>query len=150
MASAAAAVRVLCVNDLPPGGSSGAEVHLDLLVGALRRAGDEAEVFSRPPRAGAVRMLDAWDPLARRALTAAARRIRPDVLHFHNVVRELSVSVLGAAPGVPRVLTVHDGRLLGDADGRGGALRAYQRLRAPRDAAAARRHVDEEIGRAHV
>ncbi len=138
-------MKVLCVNDLPSGGSSGTEVHLDLLVGALRRGGDEVEVFSRPPRAGAARLLDAWDPAARSALTAAADRMRPDVLHFHNVVRELSVAVLGAAPGIPRVLTAHDGRLLGDADGQGRALRAYQRLRAPVDAALVRRHVDQVL-----
>lgn len=138
-------MKVLCVNDRPPGGSSGAEVHLDLLVGALRRAGNDVEVFSRPPRSGGARLLDAWDPVARSALTRAARRMRPDVLHFHNVVRELSVSVLGAAPGVPRVLTAHDGRLLGDADGRGGPLRAYQRLRAPLDAAAVRGQVDQVL-----
>ena len=143
-------MKVLCVNDHPPGGSSGAEVHLDLLVGALRRAGNDVEVFSRPPRVGAARLLDAWDPAARSALTVAANRMRPDVLHFHNVVRELSVSVLGAAPGVPRVLTAHDGRLLGGADGRVGALRGYQRLRAPLDAAAVRRHVDQVLAVSHT
>jgi glycosyltransferase involved in cell wall biosynthesis len=138
-------LKVLCVNDLPPGGSSGAEVHLGLLVDALQRSGDEVHVFSRPPRSGAARLLDAWDPAARRALTAAAARFRPDVLHLHNVVRELSVSVLGAAPGVPRVLTAHDGRLLGDADGRGPALRAYQTLRAHLDRVVARHAVDRVL-----
>lgn len=136
---------MLCVNDLAPGASSGAEVHLALLVDALHRSGDEVQVFSRPPRAGAARLLDAWDPAARRALTAAATRFRPDVLHLHNVVRELSVSVLGAAPSVPRVLTAHDGRLLGDADGRGPVLRAYQSLRAHVDVAVAKHSVDHVI-----
>ena len=135
-------MRVLCVNDLPPGGSSGAEVHLRLLLDGLRAAGDDAHVFARPPRQGLARLADAWDPAARRQLAAEVARLDPDVLHFHNVVRELSVSVLGAAPRVPRVLTVHDGRLLGDADGAGPGLRAYQRLRAPLDAAAVRRSVD--------
>ena len=135
-------MRVLLVNDLPPGGASGAEVHLQLLADGLRRTGDDVHVLQHPPRTGAARVADAWDPGARRALAAEVARLRPDVLHFHNVVRELSVSVLGAAPGVPRVLTVHDGRLLGDADGAGRVLRAYQSLRAPVDAAVARRCVD--------
>lgn len=121
-------------------------MHLALLVDALRRAGDEVEVFTRPARTGAARALDAWDPLARRALAGVAVRLRPDVVHVHNVVRELSVSVLGAAPGVPLVLTAHDGRLLGDADGRGHLLRAYQRARASFDAAVVRRHADLVLG----
>ncbi len=136
---------MLLVNDLAPGGSSGAEVHLALLVEGLRRAGDDVDVFSRPARTGAARLADVWDPAARRALAARAREVRPDVVHAHNVVRELSVSVLGAVPDVPRVLTVHDGRLLGDADGRGHLLRAYQRGRAPFDAAVARRNVDRVL-----
>lgn len=138
-------MRVLCVNDLPAGGASGAEVHLALLIDALRRVGDEVHLFTRPPRTGPARLLDAWDPAARRALAAAVTRLRPDVLHVHNIVRELSVSVLGAAPSIPSVLTAHDGRLLGDADGHGPALRTYQRLRAPVDAAVARRTVDRVL-----
>lgn len=130
------------MNDLPPGGASGTEVHLQLLVEGLRATGDEVVVFTRPPRSGLARAADVWDPAARRALTRAAASFRPDVLHVHNVVRELSVSVLSAAPGVPKVLTVHDGRLLGDADGQRPALRAYQRARARLDAAVARRQAD--------
>jgi glycosyltransferase involved in cell wall biosynthesis len=133
-------VKVLCVNDLPPGGTSGAEVHLELLMAGLERAGDEVRLFTRPPHQGVARLADAWDPGARRALDEDVRRWQPDVLHFHNVVRELSVAVLSAAPDVPRVLTVHDGRLLGDADGQGALLRAWQRgLRAPLDRSVARR-----------
>lgn len=135
-------MRVLCVNDLPAGGSSGTEVHLALLADGLRRQGDEVEVFCRPPRTGAARVADAYDPASRRALERAVRTFRPEILHFHNVVRELSVSVLGAAPELPRVMTVHDGRLLGDADGAGPALRLWQRrVRAPLDAAVSRRRV---------
>lgn len=135
-------MRVLCVNDLPPGGTSGTEVHLALLVDGLRDRGHDVEVFSLPPRAGMGKLADVWDPRSRRALSEQAAAFRPDVLHLHNVVRELSVSVLTAAPGTPRVLTVHDGRLLGDADGQGGALRAYQRGRARLDAAVVRRRAD--------
>ncbi len=131
-------MRVLCVNDLPPGGVSGAEVHLQLLLDGLRRNGDEAIAFSRPPRSGLRRLADAWDPAARDALARAVEEFRPDVLHFHNVVRELSVAVLTAAPGTPRVTTVHDGRLLGDADGQGLALRTWQQLRGRWDSRVAR------------
>lgn len=133
-------MRVLCVNDRPPGGASGTEVHLRLLVDGLRAAGDDVEVFTGRPRSGLGRLGDTWDPRARRALEQRVAAFRPDVLHFHNVVRELSVAVLGAAPSLPRVLTVHDGRLLGDADGQGRLLRLWQgRLRAPLDARVARR-----------
>ena len=132
-------MRVLCVNDRPPGGDSGAEVHLAQLVQGLRAAGDEVEVFTGNPRAGLGRLRDSWDPGARRALEQKVEQFGPDVLHFHNVVRELSVAVLTAAPGVPRVLTVHDGRLLGDADGQQPLLRLAQRLRARHDRRVARR-----------
>lgn len=112
-------------------------MHVQLLVDGLRAAGDEVDVFTRP---SASRLLGAWDPFARRALADRVRDWRPDVVHAHNVVRELSVSVLTV--DAPTVLTVHDGRLLGDADGQGRALRTYQRLRAPLDAAVARRSVE--------
>lgn len=132
-------MRVLLVNDLPPGGASGAEVHLALLEDGLRRAGDEVDVFTGAPRSP---LLELWDPFARRRLREAVRGFRPDVVHVHNVVRELTVSVLGATGDVPVVMTAHDGRLLGDADGQRAVPRAYQRARAPFDAAVARRHVD--------
>jgi glycosyltransferase involved in cell wall biosynthesis len=141
-------VRVLVVNDLPPGGASGAEVHVELLVDGLRRGGDDVAVHTHGggARRGLSRFADAWDPAARAELDRVVREWQPDVLHFHNVVRELSAAVLGAAPHLPRVLTAHDGRLLGDADGRGAALRLYQsRLRAPVDAAVARRRVDRVL-----
>jgi glycosyltransferase involved in cell wall biosynthesis len=138
-------LRVLCVNDHPPGGASGAEVHLQLLVEGLRAAGDEVAVFHRSPHTGLGRLADAWDPVARRALARQVAAFGPDVLHFHNVVRELSVAVLTAAAGTPRVLTVHDGRLLGDADAQGGLLRGWQRRRAAVDRAVARRHGGEVL-----
>ncbi len=134
-------MRVLCVNDLPPGAASsgGVEVHLGLLIDGLRATGDDVRAFSRPPRTGAGRLADTWDPSARAALERAVEAFRPDVLHFHNVVRELSVAVLGASPGLARVLTVHDGRLLGDADGQHGLLRALQHRRGRWDGWVARR-----------
>lgn len=128
------------MNDLPPGGASGAEVHLQLLLDGLRDTGDDVRAFSRPPRTGLGRLADSWDPGARDALAREVIAFRPDVLHFHNVVRELSVAVLTAAPDVPRVTTVHDGRLLGDADGQGALLRSWQRLRGRWDREVARRH----------
>ncbi|MCU1595513.1 MAG: glycosyl transferase group 1 [Frankiales bacterium] len=134
-------MRVLCVNDLPPGGAGGTEVHLELLLEGLLATGDEARCFSRPPRTGPAKALDAWDPRARAALEREVESFRPDVLHFHNVTRELSVAVLLAAPSLPRVITVHDGRLLGDADGRSSPLRALQRARARWD-----RHVTQRSG----
>jgi glycosyltransferase involved in cell wall biosynthesis len=133
-------MRVLCVNDRPPGGDSGAEVHLELLVRGLEARGDTVEVFSGSPRAGIGRLADTWDPRACSRLEARVASFQPDVLHFHNVVRELSVAVLGAAPQTPRVMTVHDGRLLGDADGGNPALRAWQGARSRWERRYARRH----------
>lgn len=133
-------MRVLCVNDRPPGGSSGAEVHLELLVSALRAAGDVAEVFSGSSHLGLGRLRDTWDPWARRALQRRVAQFEPDVVHFHNVVRELSPAIFLAARATPRVTTVHDGRLLGDADGQGALLRRWQRLRARLDLRVARKH----------
>lgn len=135
-------MRVLCVNDFPPGGASGAEVHLDLLLEGLRASGDEVRSFCLPARTGLHRLGDVWSPAAHRALARQVDSFTPDVLHFHNVVRELSVSVLSAAPGTPRVLTAHDGRLLGDADASGGPLRTWQRLRSVWERHVARTQVD--------
>lgn len=110
-------MRVLLVNDLPPGPGSGAEVHVALLVDALEAAGDIVEVFvATTPHTGARLVLDVWDPGARRRLAAVGRSFHPDVVHHHNVLRELSVAVLGMPVGVPSVLTLHDHRLLGARD----------------------------------
>ncbi len=139
-------MRVLCVNDLPAGGASGAEVHLSLLLDGLPRAGVTAELFSGTPRRGLGRFADTWDPSAKVALERRIEAFRPDVLHFHNVVRELSTAVLLAAPHVPRVVTAHDGRLLGDADGTGALLRLWQRkVRAPIDGGVVRHRADRVL-----
>ena len=122
-------MRVLCVNDRPPGGDSGAEVHLELLVQGLEAAGDTVEVFHGTARSGFARLSDAWDPRARADLESRVAAFKPDVLHVHNVVRELSIAVLAASPTVPRVMTVHDGRLLGDADGGNPLVRTWQQAR---------------------
>jgi glycosyltransferase involved in cell wall biosynthesis len=134
-------MRVLLVNDHPPGASGGVEVHLALLCDALRQAGDEVEVASPAvDRRGLRRLRDVWDREARRQVEASAQRHRADIVHHHNVLRELSPSVLTASPGLPRVVTVHDHRLLGTPDAGVGPL---TRLGAALTAAVARRAVRE-------
>lgn len=110
-------MRVLMVNDLPIESGWGAEAHVGRLAAALETAGDDVDVFAGEiAHHGVGKALDLWDPLARRALRERAERFRPDVVHHHNVIRELSVSVLGVPAGVPTVMTVHEHRLLGIPD----------------------------------
>lgn len=105
-------MRVLLVNDLRPGPSGGAEVHVGRLADALDRAGCEVRlVVAEAPHVGWRRVLDLWDPWARRRVVEEVRRFRPDVVHLHNVLNELSASVAGC--GAPTVLTVHDSRIVG-------------------------------------
>jgi glycosyltransferase involved in cell wall biosynthesis len=107
-------MRVLLVSDEAPGPTGGTEAHLARLAAGLRAAGDEVELFTgEVHHRGAARVLDLWDPLARRALRRLAERFSPDVVHVHAFHRELSPSVLGAVPGAARVLTLHDWYLLG-------------------------------------
>lgn len=92
-------------------------MHLRRVVDGLRAARDEVLLFSAgPERTGLGKALDIWHPGERRRLAAVARRWAPDLIHFHNVARELSAAVLGAARGAPRVMTFHDHRLLGSPD----------------------------------
>jgi glycosyltransferase involved in cell wall biosynthesis len=146
-------MRVLLVNDLPPGPLGGVEVHLDRLIAALEGAGDTVEVFAGEVRhRGAGRLLDIWDPLARSRLAERAGQFRPDVVHHHNVLRELSVSVLGVPRQARQVLTCHDYRLLGAEDPGPWDVRvpAVGRLvastKARWDRSVARRNVDVVIG----
>ncbi len=105
-------MRILLVNDHPPGPSGGAEVHVGRLQEALADAGDAVELFvAAEVHRGAARVLDLWDPVARRRLAGRVAEFRPDVIHYHNILDELSTSVLGL--GVPSVVTVHDPRVLG-------------------------------------
>lgn len=110
-------MKVLHVNDHPPGdGHGGAEVFLARLVSAQRAAGHEVDVLSgdgshRGPRV----LLDVWDPSSARRLQERIAAFRPDVVHLHNVVRELSPAVLRPLP-VPTVLTVHDLRSWGGSE----------------------------------
>jgi glycosyltransferase involved in cell wall biosynthesis len=107
-------MRVLVVHDEPIAGGYGAEAYVRRLVEGLRTEGVTVDVMAGERRhRGATKALDVWDPVARRLVAARARQFRPDVIHHHNVVRELSASVLSAAPDVPAVMTLHDRRLLG-------------------------------------
>ena len=138
-------MRILFVNDLDPAAGWGAERYLSRLIDGLAAAGEEIEVFAGVVQhSGASRLLDVWDPASRRKLARAAASFRPDVVHHHNVIRELSASVLGVPRGVATVLTVHDLRLFGVPDGAASRLlRAAISLKARLDIAVARK-------RAHV
>ena len=105
-------MRVLLANDLPPGPTGGAEVHVGRLARALEGAGCAVQLLvAERPHVGWRRALDVWDPSARRRMAEEVRRFRPDVVHLHNVLNELSPAV--AATDVPTVLTVHDPRIVG-------------------------------------
>lgn len=141
-------MRVLCVNDrrVDDPAAGGAEVYLSRLVAGLRASGDDVSVFAGDvSHAGVGRVLDVWDPLARRRLAALVARQRPDVVHFHNVTRELSVASL-LVPA-PRVLTAHDMTLAGTPDPRRSAVvgAADRLVKRPLDRLVARRCVDEIV-----
>ena len=109
-------MRVLLVNDYPVTSGYGAEAFVRRLAGGLSAAGDEVSIWAGEiHHEGFGRWRDIWDPQARRRLAARVEADRPDVVHFHNVTRECSASVL-AATDVPAVMTVHDHRILGIAD----------------------------------
>jgi glycosyltransferase involved in cell wall biosynthesis len=145
-------VRVLLVNDRSPAAGSGVEVHLGVLAGALEVAGDTVEMFAGEiAHRGPGRVLDVWDPWARRALRRKAQGFRPDVVHHHNVVRELSVSVLGVPQSAACVLSVHDVRLLTGAEGIPPPIAVLplalaKRAKGVMDRSVARRTVDVAIG----
>jgi glycosyltransferase involved in cell wall biosynthesis len=105
------------VNDYPAGNAyGGAEVYLERLIDAQRARGDEVELLcADEPRSGLARVRDLWDPSAHRRLREQVRAFRPDVVHFHNVARELSAAVLLPVPAA-RVMTVHDMRWLGGSE----------------------------------
>jgi len=110
-------VRVLHVNDYPPGeGYGGAELFVQRLMTAQRAAGDEVDALAGTgSHTGLRSALDLWDPASWRRLRERVRVFRPDVVHVHNVLRELSPSVLRPT-GVPTVLTVHDLRAYGGSE----------------------------------
>jgi glycosyltransferase involved in cell wall biosynthesis len=140
-------LRVLIVHDEPVERGYGAEAYVRRLVDGLRAAGDTVDLMvGERVHHGAAKLFDVWDPVARRMLADRAQQFRPDVVHHHNVVRELSASVLGATPGVPAVLTLHDRRLFGAREHRvGSPRRAAEAAGAAAVLRAARRRVSATI-----
>lgn len=136
-------MRILFVNDLPLGAGWGAEIYAARLLDGLRKAGDKTAVFAgEVEHRGVGRILDIWDPFARRALARVAARFKPDVVHHHNVLRELSASVLGVPRRTANVLTVHDFRLFGVPDDPTRGVRATAgRLKGILDSRVARRRI---------
>lgn len=115
-------MRVLLVNDYPVTGGYGAEAYVRRLAAGLRQAGDEVAVWAGEVRhQGAGRWRDVWDPAARAMLRGRIASFRPDVVHFHNVIRECSPSVLAASDS-RSVMTVHDHRILGVPDRQGSGV----------------------------
>jgi glycosyltransferase involved in cell wall biosynthesis len=141
-------MRILMVNDMSIESGWGAESHVARLAEALRAGGDTVDVFAgEVEHHGAARALDVWDPFARRALRTRAATFQPDVVHYHNVLRELSVSVLGAPAGVPSVMTVHEHRLLGVPDSPPRGPRGFSKIPlAYFHRRVVRRHIDLVLG----
>jgi glycosyltransferase involved in cell wall biosynthesis len=107
-------MRVLMVHDEPIDDGYGAESYLRRLVAGLRDAGDEVEIIVGELRhTGVGRVRDLWDPAARTLVRERSSRFSPDVVHVHNIARELSAAALSATPHIPVVMTVHDLRILG-------------------------------------
>lgn len=141
-------MRVLLVNDAPPGATGGAEVYLDTIARALAAAGDTVDVLAgEVVHRGWAKVLDIWDPGAAHLVADRARHFGADVVHHHNVARELSTAVLRATPERPTVVTLHDFRLLGrgDVPDAGLAGVAHRWIKRPLDRAVASRSVDMAI-----
>jgi glycosyltransferase involved in cell wall biosynthesis len=125
-------VRVLLVNDYDVTGGYGAEAYVRRLARGLTEAGDDVRVWAgEVSHESAGRWRDLWDPRAGRQLRSVIEQWQPEMVHFHNVVRECSASVLRTG-GVPAVMTVHDHRLLGVADQRGHGVRGAVQRRGAR------------------
>ena len=142
-------MRVLLVNDLAPDAGWGTETHVRRLARGLGASGDDVLLFAgEVEHTGFGKVRDLWDPIARRRLAGLAADFRPDVVHYCNVVRELSVSVLGVPRGVPAVMTVLDQRIVGVGDNGMPPLRglADRVVKRPFDRAVARRRLDAALG----
>ena len=142
-------MRVLLVNDLAPDAGWGTETHLRRLARGLEASGDDVELFAGEiHHRGVGKLLDLWDPVARRRLAQRADAFRPDVVHHCNVVRELSVSVLGVPRDVPTVMTVLDQRIVGVGDYDMRSVRGLVDglVKRPIDRAVARRRLDAALG----
>jgi glycosyltransferase involved in cell wall biosynthesis len=140
-------LRVLLVHDEPLDGGYGAEAYVRRLATGLRDAGDSVDVLAGERRhRGAAKALDIWDPAARRLVATRARWFGADIVHHHNISRELSASVLGAA-GVPEVMTIHDRRLFGAREhSLVSPRRAVEAIGAATVLRAARRRLDATMG----
>jgi glycosyltransferase involved in cell wall biosynthesis len=136
------------VNDLAPDAGWGTETHLRRLARGLAANGDDVELFAGEiQHTGVAKALDLWDPFARRRLAERAKAFRPDVVHHCNVVRELSVSVLGVPRGTPTVMTVLDQRIVGvgDYDMRSARGMLDGLVKRPFDQVVARRRLDAAL-----
>ena len=123
------------------------EVHLARLLPELEAPGRSSSSCS-PARSATTASARCSTSGTRGPAAPCARRrrpFRPDVVHLHNVARELSASVFGVPGGAPAVHTFHDHRLLGVADGQGPAA-ALRALKGSLDLAVARRRVDVAVG----
>jgi glycosyltransferase involved in cell wall biosynthesis len=141
------AMRILLVNDRALEGGWGAETYLRRLAEGLQAAGDVVEILAgEVTHRGMAKVLDVWDPSARRLVARRAAEFRADVVHHHNVLRELSASVLGVPAGVPTVLTVHDLRLTGARDHVAGDVRVVPSMvKSGLDRRVAQRKVDAAL-----
>lgn len=118
----------------------GAESYMLDLAAAQQAAGHEVSFFSMthpdnvaddnddlfpslmelnpPPSGAAARLRTAAQivhrPQARAGMDAVLDRVRPDVVHLHNIYHQLSPSVLRpiAARAIPSVMTLHDYKLV--------------------------------------
>lgn len=118
----------------------GAEAYMLDLAAAQREAGHEVSFFAMehpdndadpnadlfpsrmeldPPPAGAAARAKVAAQIvyrrdARRGMEATLRRVRPDVVHLHNIYHQLSPSILRpiARHGVPALMTLHDYKLI--------------------------------------
>ncbi|MGN6473280.1 MAG: glycosyltransferase family 4 protein [Mycobacteriales bacterium] len=141
-------MKVLVLHDEPIDTGYGAESYVRRLVDGLRNAGDTVEVMAGERRhRGLAKAFDVWDPVAKRMVAERVRQFRPDVVHHHNIVRELSASVLAAAANVPAVMTLHDRRLFGACEHRlGTPHRLVEAAGAAAVLRGARRHLAAAIG----
>src|SRR4051794_14568526 len=141
------AMRILLVNDRALEGGWGAETYVRRLAQGLQAAGHVVEILAgEVTHRGIAKALDVRDPSARRLVASRAAEFGADVVHHHNVLRELSPSVLGVPAGVPTVLTVHDLRLTGARDHVAGDVRAVPAVVKSRlDRRIARRKVDAAL-----
>jgi glycosyltransferase involved in cell wall biosynthesis len=113
-------MRILLVHDFyqQPGGEDAVVRHEMAL---LQSKGHEVVLFSVHNddikgilRKAVTAVLAVYNPWARRRLTAALAKTRPDIVHVHNFFPQLSPSVFDAcrAAGIPSLMTLHNFRIL--------------------------------------